>query len=134
MTLCGAESPAPASMTAGRLVHCTREQNHEGDHIAAIGPYVPGEQILAQWPRTPPPPGDASDDMAVDGDGRPLPHTPAETRSILAEMLDRGEILAVILRDVNGDLGVQVFGPPSREILDVLMTTTKAYRRTLAGH
>jgi hypothetical protein len=129
MILCGALQPGVRTNPC----RCTREPNHPGDHIAGVGPYVPGEMILAQWSRAPVLGHDA-DDMAVDGQGNPLAYTPAEVRSILNEMLDTGEVIAVILRDRDGALGVQVFGPPSRELLDVLQTATQAYRRTLRGH
>lgn len=75
----------------------------------------------------------ARDDMAVDGNGNPLPYSPQEVRAIVLKMIDDGDIQAVIVR-VGDDLAVQVFGPPSRELLDVLETTTRAYRRALQGH
>jgi hypothetical protein len=78
--------------------------------------------------------GDAArDDMAVDGDGNSLPYTGPEVRDIVLKMVDEGEIMAVILRK-GEQLGVQVFGPPSKELLDILETTTRAYRRALRGH
>jgi len=52
VTLCGAYA-APASDRYGHPLRCTRDVGHEGDHIAAIGPYVEGEVILAQWPAPP---------------------------------------------------------------------------------
>lgn len=76
----------------------------------------------------------ARDDMAVDGDGNPLPYAPAEVRQIVLKMIDEGTILAVIMHSRTGELGVQVFGPPSRELLDILEQTTRAYRRVLKGH
>jgi len=80
-------------------------------------------------------PGDvARNDMAVDEKGRPLPYSPQEVRSILLRMVDEGELLAVIVRGPNGDLGVQVFGPPSQELLGVLEQATDGYRAALKGH
>lgn len=71
--------------------------------------------------------------MAIGRDGNPLPYSPAEVRAIVLKMIDEGDIMAVIVR-VKDDLAVQVFGPPSAELLDVLETATQAYRRTLQGH
>jgi hypothetical protein len=80
-------------------------------------------------------PGEAPpDNMAVDEDGNPLAFTPEQTRDIVHKMIDEGEILAAIVRSKNGDLGVQVYGPPTRELLAILEQTTKAYRRVLKGH
>lgn len=73
------------------------------------------------------------DNMAVDAEGRALAHSPEEVRAICVRMIEEGEILAVIAR-VHDDLAVQVFGPPSQELLDCLDRATQAYRRVLAGH
>jgi len=73
------------------------------------------------------------DYMAVDEEGRALPYAPEEVRQIVLKMIDEGEILAVIVRTPTSDLGVQVFGPPSRALLEVLESTTRAYRRVLEG-
>jgi len=73
------------------------------------------------------------DNMAVDGDGNPLPYSPTAVRDIVLKMINEGEIMAVIVRK-GGDLGVQVFGPPSQELLDILDQTARAYRRALKGH
>jgi hypothetical protein len=73
------------------------------------------------------------DDMAVDRDGAPLPYTPEQVRAIVTDALESGEIQAVIIKK-GDDLMVQVFGPPSRELLDVLETATRGYRRALKGH
>jgi hypothetical protein len=72
--------------------------------------------------------------MAVDRHGNPLPYTSAEVATIMEIALRDGNVMAAILRMPSGDLAVQVFGPPSRELLDILETTTRAYRRTLKGH
>jgi len=72
--------------------------------------------------------------MAVDQDGKSLPYTGVEVRAIIMKMIDEGEIRAVIVETPDGNLAVQVFGPPSRQLLDVLETTTRAYRRALKGH
>lgn len=118
---------------------CTRPIGHLGDHIATMGPYELEAPTLARWHAY----GDAAaiandsdpsrHNFAIDREGRPLPHTSDETRAIVLKMIDEGEIMAVVVRR-GGDLGVQVFGPPTRELLDVLETATTAYRRALQGH
>ena len=75
----------------------------------------------------------ARDDMAVDLDGHALPYTGAQVRDIVLKMVDEGEIIAVILRK-GDELGVQVFGPPSVELLEILETATRAYRGAVRGH
>ncbi len=72
--------------------------------------------------------------MAVDNKGNSLPYTSDEVAVIMAKALRDGDVMAAILRMPSGDLAVQVFGPPSLELLDILETTTRAYRRTLQGH
>lgn len=72
--------------------------------------------------------------MAVDGAGNPLPHTSEEVDAIVHRALDKGEIIAAILKDEHGDLCVQVLGPPSVALLDALEQVLVAYRRILKGH
>lgn len=72
--------------------------------------------------------------MAVDSHGHPLPYSPEEVRAIVERAIHDGDIMAVILRNPGGDFCVQVFGPPSQTLLNVLETTTNAYRRALQGH
>jgi hypothetical protein len=77
----------------------------------------------------------ARHDMAVDWEGKSLPMTGAEVRATVLRMIDAGDILAVIVQvPPNGDMAVQVFGPPSRELLDCLRQATKAYETALRGH
>jgi hypothetical protein len=33
-------------------VYCTRPKGHEGNHIAAVGPYTDKTPVLAEWPRS----------------------------------------------------------------------------------
>lgn len=91
---------------------------------------------LCDDPRPAPPPRGPGhrDNMAIGADGRTLPYTSAEVDQIMMRALRDGDVMAAILRLPNGDLAIQVFGPPSKELLDILETTTKAYRRTLQGH
>lgn len=70
--------------------------------------------------------------MAVDIEGTPLPYTPTAVRDIVLKMIAEGEIIAVVVRR-DDDLGVQVFGPPSQELLAVLEQATNAYRNVLKG-
>jgi hypothetical protein len=72
------------------------------------------------------------DHMAVDSAGKPLPYAPAEVRLITERMIRDGEIVAVIAQ-VGDDLAVQVFGPPSQQLVDVLQTAADAYRRVVRG-
>ena len=73
------------------------------------------------------------DNMAIDGEGRTLPYSPAEVQAIVQRALKEGNVLAAVMR-VDEDLMVQIFGPPSREVLDAFETVVQAYRRVLEGH
>ncbi len=86
--------------------------------------------------RRPPPPRlrTAPENMAVDAAGKSLPYTAEEVTRIMEKALRDGDVMAAILRMPTGDLAVQVFGPPSLELLDILETTARAYRRVLQGH
>lgn len=91
---------------------------------------------LCDDPRPAPPlrgPRFMRDNQAIDGKGNPLPYTSAEIDIIMQRALRDGDVMAAILRMPSGDLAVQVFGPPSLELLEILETTTRAYRRTLQG-
>ncbi len=85
---------------------------------------------LLHHDHTGPPP----DAMAVNEDGTSLPMNPRQVQDHVSEILrNGGEIMAVIVK--RGDeLAVPVFGPPSREILEILKVTVRAYERTLRGH
>jgi hypothetical protein len=74
------------------------------------------------------------ENMAVDQDGRVLPYDPEQAQEIVARMIAEGTIHAVIVENADGDLGVQVFGPPSRALLNVLEAAAKAYANVLRGH
>jgi hypothetical protein len=89
----------------------------------------------ADPPRRPPrPPRHIKDNMAVDAKGNVLPYSPEEVEQIMQKAIDKGNVMAAILKLPNGDLAVQVFGPPSRALLEILETATAAYKRTLKGH
>lgn len=120
---------APCGNRAGMFL-CTRPANHDGDHVAGVGPWAEGDRILARWR-----PGSAvaRDDTAIDRDGSPLPIARGEVRGIVEQMINAGELLAAVFRAPNGDVGVQVFGPPSAELLDVLEAAARGYRAALEG-
>lgn len=73
----------------------------------------------------------ARDDIAVDIDGTILPLTPGQVRAHLMKMLAEGEVMAVVLRSPAGEIGVQVYGPPSEKLLNVLQAAARAYRKAL---
>lgn len=73
------------------------------------------------------------DDMAVDHEGRPIAMAPIDVRKMVMKMINEGEILLVAVR-VGDDVAVQVFGPPSEELCDVLDQTARNLRRATQGH
>jgi hypothetical protein len=79
-----------------------------------------------------------SGDMGFDLDGRPLPMSPADVRRrVLSAIDDRdSDLVAVIMRH-QGDLLLQVIGPPSRETLrdiqQVLQQLVDGYAHILKG-
>ena len=73
------------------------------------------------------------DDVAIDSEGRILPYAPQEVRKIVMRLIDQGEILAVIVEH-NDQIAVQVFGPPTQKLIDVLETALEAYRAAMKGH
>jgi hypothetical protein len=74
------------------------------------------------------------DSMAIDERGRPLPMTSDQVNAHIRRMLDDGgDIIACIIVGKNGDIGMQVFGPPSKQLLDILETATASYRTALKG-
>ena len=60
---------------------------------------------MSEDPTRPPAP---AANMAVDADGAVLPYSPGEVRSIVDGMLADGEIIAVVLRGKDGQIGVNV--------------------------
>jgi hypothetical protein len=74
----------------------------------------------------------ARDDVAIDPDGQILPMTPDAVRAYVLSMLEDGDILAVVIRsNETGDVGVQVFGPPSQEVADILAAAARGFRQAL---
>src|SRR5882672_2543302 len=115
---------------------CRRESSVEdvtesGGHCAACG----STNVIALAPHRPVPPGRRASrfNMAVDRDGTPLPFSPDEVHQISEKALEDGHVMAAVIRLPTGDLSVQVFGPPSQELVDILEQTAKAYKRVLKG-
>lgn len=69
--------------------------------------------------------------LAIGADGNPLPISPEEVKQTALKAVDDGDLLAVLIRLPSGDLSFQVFGPPSRELLDTLKGVISSYERTL---
>jgi hypothetical protein len=69
--------------------------------------------------------------MAIGKDGNPLPYSPEEVKDITKKAVDDGELLAAVFRLPSGDLAVQIFGPPSYEIVEILQNATAQYKRVL---
>ena len=75
----------------------------------------------------------ANDHWAIDGEGRSLPHSPAQVKQIVVRALKEGRILAVLIQMPSGDLAVQVMGDPSHEVAEALLQAGAAYARALEG-
>lgn len=76
---------------------------------------------------------DGPHDFAVHVDGTPAA-TPGGVRARAAQHLAEGDIIAVILRAPSGQLSLQAYEPPTRELLERLMELAQGYRRLLRGH
>lgn len=86
-----------------------------------------GKKFFEQFPVSPA-------NMAIDGKGNVLPYTPEEVNTITNKAIDQGRIRAVVTELPSGDYAVNVFGPPSQKLVEVLETTLAAYKRALKGH
>jgi hypothetical protein len=73
------------------------------------------------------------ENMAVDFDGTPLALSPEEVRRKAWELFEAGHLVAIVVEH-NDELSVQVFGPPSKALLNVLEQTVAAYKVVLRGH
>lgn len=102
-----------------------------GGYCGACG----STNLIPLAPHRPPPPSRRASrfNMAVDGAGNTLPFTPDEVTRISEKALQDGDVMAAIIRLPTGDLSVQVFGPPSQALVDILEQTAKAYKRVLKG-
>jgi hypothetical protein len=69
--------------------------------------------------------------LAIGADGNPLPYSSEEIKTVALKAVDDGDILAVLIRLPSGDLSFQVYGPPSRDLLDTLKCAISSYERTL---
>jgi hypothetical protein len=78
-------------------------------------------------------PRDESHDMALDIDGHPIPMAPGEVRRMVLKLLDEGRLLAFVVK--HGDnVGVQVMGPPSIELVELLEQAVAGLRKATEGH
>ena len=71
-------------------------------------------------------------DMAVDMDGNPLPFSPAAVRAMVLEMLDEGTLLAFVVQR-GDDIGVQVVGPPSMALVELMEQAVSGLRKVVEG-
>jgi hypothetical protein len=85
---------------------------------------------LPKIPFRPEPPA-SQFNMAIGTDGNPLPYSPEEVKQVALKAVDGGELLAAVFRLSSGDLSVQVFGPPSHELVDALEQAVSQYKRVL---
>jgi hypothetical protein len=69
--------------------------------------------------------------LAIGKDGNPLPYSPEEVKRVTQKAVDDGELMAAVFRLPSGDLAVQIFGPPSYEIVEILENATSQYKRVL---
>jgi hypothetical protein len=118
--LCGAR--------AGRFV-CTLAYGHAGDHVAGVpgGLWRIGDAVLARWR----PGKDTDNNLGVDTDGAPLPYSGADVAATVDRITRQGTPLALIARGEDGEIGVQVFGPPSAELAEALEAAARGYRQAL---
>jgi hypothetical protein len=74
------------------------------------------------------------DDMqfaAVDGAGHLIDKTGTEVRDVLEDMLETDAVIAVVLRNADGEIGILVPGEPSQEILEAFEDLVRTYRAVL---
>ena len=70
--------------------------------------------------------------MAVDLDGRMLPYTVTEVNKLQVAAAEHGNLIAAVF-EKDGDVYVNVFGPPSLELVELLERATAGYRNVLKG-
>lgn len=86
-----------------------------------------GKRFFDQFPVSPA-------NMAVDSSGNVLPYSPDEVNAITNKAIEKGKIRAVVTELPDGNYAVNVFGPPSHKLVEILETTLAAYKRVLRGH
>jgi len=69
--------------------------------------------------------------VIVTPEGQTLDVPVADAEASMVDILAGGELVACIVRSVNGDLGVQLFEDPSVELLQLLETVARACRSLL---
>lgn len=73
-----------------------------------------------------------ADDCLLDGNGDlVMLDDSIDVSKTTISVLDGGTVLAVVLQGVNGDIGVQVYGAPSKELVTALHTATRGLLSTL---
>lgn len=68
------------------------------------------------------------DSTAVDSDGKMLPLSPEQVTAVVERAIRTGDLLAAVIEMPDGDLSVQVFGPPSLKTLESLERAARSYR------
>jgi urease accessory protein UreH len=69
--------------------------------------------------------------IAVDPTGKLLPFLPDQVEQIVSEAIHRGTLIAAVFQLPTGELGVQVFGPPSEKLAALLEQAAHGYRQSL---
>jgi hypothetical protein len=82
----------------------------------------------------PPMPGDPTDDVAVDEDGKRIPLPLGGVREQVHQAVVDGEQVGQLFRRPNGDLAVLMADGPSEEMADTLEALARGYREALKRH
>ena len=72
------------------------------------------------------------DNMAIDKHGNRLPFSSDEVREVIARMIEEGDIIAAVFR-TDDNIGIQIFGPPTHELVEVLRQAYVAYKNIMEG-
>lgn len=71
--------------------------------------------------------------VGINPDGSISPHTREQIVRMQMEAFERGQILALVLEHPDGQLMVQVLGPPTLQLAEVLEQAATGYRQALAA-
>lgn len=74
-------------------------------------------------------PDPAHDDIAYDTEGNVIDIGEAVRQKVDA-LLDHGDIIAMIV-EVDGDVGVHVFGPPDPRVVEILEAALNGLKRAI---
>jgi len=69
--------------------------------------------------------------VAMGADGHPLPISSDEVKAKALQAVDDGDLLCAVFKLPSGDLSFQVFGPPSRELVELLKGAMAQYERAV---